>query len=134
MHCLITRTDTGLSVRRWANNTLLNGRSFSEAPLAVGDRLSIGDVLVEIHGPTNNEVFSEPVAEQIDEPIATVDEAVEMIAADLALDEPAAPAALAEVPVSVEPEQLTPAFELAGPPVAPFTPSPVESSAAKPRR
>lgn len=138
MHCLITRTDTGLSVRRWANNTLLNGRSFSEAPLASGDRLSIGDCLVEIHSPATNEVFAESVDEQLEEPIATVDEAAEMIAADLALDEsaldePAVPAAIVEAPVIADPEAIAPAYELAGPAVPLFTPNPVEAVAAKAR-
>ncbi len=126
MHCLITRTDTGLSVRRWANNTLLNGRSFSEAPLACGDRLSIGDCLVEIHSPASNEGFAESIAEQVEEPIAAVDEAAEMIAADLALDEPAAPIELADNPNAVEPPQVAPAPERTGGPLESKTPSPVE--------
>lgn len=44
MHCVITRNEDKTTVRRWAADTLLNGRSFTEAPLHIGDQLTIADV------------------------------------------------------------------------------------------
>ncbi len=48
LHCLVTIVPDGLVVRRWADDTLLNGETFSEAPLVVGDRLTIGPVDLEL--------------------------------------------------------------------------------------
>jgi hypothetical protein len=48
MHCLIVCDDAGLRVRRWTSETWLNGEAFDEAPLADGDCLSIGPIVLEI--------------------------------------------------------------------------------------
>src|SRR5262245_9919907 len=50
LHCLILNAGQGLMVRRWAGETSLNGRRLEESPLAVGDRLQIGQVEVELVG------------------------------------------------------------------------------------
>jgi hypothetical protein len=50
LHCLITRDDQGLRVRRWADGVELNGVPFDEAGLAPGDRLMIGSVELEVVG------------------------------------------------------------------------------------
>ena len=48
MHCLIVRDVEGLTVRRWAANTRLNGAAFDEAPLAEGDCLTVCNVELEL--------------------------------------------------------------------------------------
>lgn len=48
VHCLIVRDAEGLTVRRWAANTLLNGAAFDEAPLAEGDCLAVCNVELEL--------------------------------------------------------------------------------------
>ena len=42
VHCLIVHGAEGLSVRRWAADTQLNGVPFDDAPLAEGDCLALG--------------------------------------------------------------------------------------------
>ncbi|MGL4511641.1 MAG: hypothetical protein ACRCT8_01010 [Lacipirellulaceae bacterium] len=41
LHCVVTATDEGPIARRWAEGTLLNGSPFTEAVLAIGDRLEV---------------------------------------------------------------------------------------------
>ena len=48
LHCLIVHGPEGLSVRRWAKDTQLNGRAFDDAPLAEGDCLALGGVELEL--------------------------------------------------------------------------------------
>lgn len=48
VHCLILRGKNASVIRRWSPDTRLNGRSFTDAQLAVGDRLSIGSFEFEI--------------------------------------------------------------------------------------
>ncbi len=48
IHCVIFRGRQGTLVRRWAPDTLLNGKSFQEAWLQPGDRLSVGPVEFDI--------------------------------------------------------------------------------------
>lgn len=60
--CLITRGDEGLRVRRWADGTLLNGEPFTDAPLAAGDRLTLGPVELEV-APAVAECQTEPADE-----------------------------------------------------------------------
>jgi hypothetical protein len=50
LHCLILRESDGLSVRRWAAGTRLNGKPFDEARLAAGDQLTVGEVELEVEG------------------------------------------------------------------------------------
>ena len=54
LHCIIVRDHEGLSVRRWAENTLLNGRPFDQTVLSVGDVLSVGAVDVDIIDASSN--------------------------------------------------------------------------------
>ncbi len=89
LHCLVTRGPDGLVVRRWSDGTLLNGDVFSEAPLAVGDRLAIGPIELELveyisHQDPTEELadshpeVSEPAVEDATEPQSEL-----AIAADL---------------------------------------------------
>jgi hypothetical protein len=48
LHCLILRGPNGAVIRRWSPDTRLNGRTFTDAPLCAGDRLSIGSLEFEI--------------------------------------------------------------------------------------
>jgi len=48
LHCLILRGSSVTVIRRWAPDTLLNGRGFTDAPLTPGDRIRIGPVELEV--------------------------------------------------------------------------------------
>lgn len=48
LHCILIRKAARTVVRRWATDTLLNGASFSDAALNVGDRLAIGPIEFEV--------------------------------------------------------------------------------------
>ena len=48
VHCLILRGASGTGIRRWAPDTRLNGRPFLDAPLSVGDNLSIAGLDFEV--------------------------------------------------------------------------------------
>jgi len=48
LHCLLLRGAGGSVVRRWAPDTRLNGRAFTDADLAPGDRLSIAGIDLEV--------------------------------------------------------------------------------------
>ena len=48
LHCLILRGRAATVVRRWATDTRLNDRSFADAVLSPGDRLSIGSIELEV--------------------------------------------------------------------------------------
>lgn len=50
IHCLIQRTADSLTVQRWAEPSRINGESFEQATLAIGDRLMIGSVELEVVG------------------------------------------------------------------------------------
>ena len=52
LHCLILRGRAETVIRRWAPDTRLNGQPFSDAPLLVGDRLSIGPIEFEVLDPS----------------------------------------------------------------------------------
>ncbi|TWT72804.1 hypothetical protein Pla123a_41030 [Posidoniimonas polymericola] len=47
LHCVIVQSAEGLTVRRWSPGTKLNGASFTESALRMGDCLSIGPI--ELH-------------------------------------------------------------------------------------
>lgn len=51
VHCLIVRGPAATVIRRWSADTLLNGRSFTDAPLRAGDRLSVGPLELEVLDP-----------------------------------------------------------------------------------
>ena len=55
LHCLIVREATGLSARRWAAGTRLNGQPFDEAALHAGDRLTVGSVELEVEGASRDD-------------------------------------------------------------------------------
>jgi hypothetical protein len=48
LHCWILRGPTGTLVRRRSAGTLLNGRTYEDAPLRIGDHLRIGSVELEV--------------------------------------------------------------------------------------
>ena len=55
-HCLILRGRRHTVVRRWAEDTRLNDRSFDDARLEVGDRLGIGPLELEVvENPTDTD-------------------------------------------------------------------------------
>ncbi|WP_425397697.1 FHA domain-containing protein [Aeoliella sp.] len=51
LHCLLTPGQEGPVVRRWSDGTLLNGEPFTEATMALGDRLTIGPVELVLDHP-----------------------------------------------------------------------------------
>ncbi len=51
LHCLVLRGAADTVVRRWAPDTRLNGRAFTDAKLTPGDRLSIGPIEFEVLDP-----------------------------------------------------------------------------------
>src|SRR5687767_11417879 len=63
LHCLILCENGNLSVRRWAAGTRLNGQAFDEAPLGLGDRLAVGDAVLELET-----VGSDLAAEKVENP------------------------------------------------------------------
>src|SRR5262245_7826498 len=48
LQCLVVHDVEGLTLRRWATDTLLNGSPFDEAHLSVGDHISVGPVDLEV--------------------------------------------------------------------------------------
>lgn len=48
LHCLILRGLRGIVARSWAPDTLLNDRPFTDAVLALGDRLKFGPIELEV--------------------------------------------------------------------------------------
>ena len=48
LHCVILRGQSKTIVRQWSPNTRLNGRTFSDEQLRVGDRLAIGPIELEV--------------------------------------------------------------------------------------
>ena len=61
MHCLVVRGSSGTIVRRWSPDTRLNGRTFDEAALQPGDRLTLGPLELEIID-TGRPSLARPVA------------------------------------------------------------------------
>lgn len=51
LHCLIVHAPEGMTVRSWARDTELNGVSFEESALGVGDCLRLGPVELEVIDP-----------------------------------------------------------------------------------
>lgn len=51
VHCYILRGEAGTVVRRWSAETRLNGRPFRDAPLQLGDRLTLGPLELEMVPP-----------------------------------------------------------------------------------
>ncbi|MEO0531902.1 MAG: FHA domain-containing protein, partial [Planctomycetota bacterium] len=44
LHCVITPTEDGAVIRRWAAETRLNGDDFTEAELSAGDIVRVGSI------------------------------------------------------------------------------------------
>ena len=85
VHCLIVRGDDGLSVRRWATDTQLNGLAFDEAPLRSGDCLALGGVELELvqepgeaeMPPSCDQQTAEQAVEECERLLDVVEEAVD---------------------------------------------------------
>ncbi|NLX95525.1 MAG: hypothetical protein GXY83_05055 [Rhodopirellula sp.] len=48
LHCLLIRGTRRTVIRRWAPDTLLNGKAFTDSELLPGDRLSVGQLELEV--------------------------------------------------------------------------------------
>ena len=62
LHCLISVSEQGTLIRRWAEGTLLNGQPFTEAYLQGGDCLTVGpvDLVVEVSEETPDQAAKQP--------------------------------------------------------------------------
>lgn len=60
LHCLIVRADRGTFIRRWSPDTRLNGRSFQDAALCAGDRLTVGPLHLEVLPDEAERTASDP--------------------------------------------------------------------------
>jgi hypothetical protein len=69
LDCLIVREAAGLSVRRWAAGTRLNGQPFDESALHAGDRLTVGSVELELDG-ARREAIAPQVANDVSTDVA----------------------------------------------------------------
>jgi hypothetical protein len=58
LHCLIVNEAGQLTLRRWAENALLNGRMFNDAPLVPGDCLSLGGVELQCEAVEDRPVLA----------------------------------------------------------------------------
>jgi hypothetical protein len=68
VHCLIVHGPEGLTVRSWARDTRLNGVSFVESSLGLGDCLSVGPVELEVidrQAPVTTEPAKQQPAEEL---------------------------------------------------------------------
>jgi hypothetical protein len=149
LHCVITPSQDGPVVRRWAAETRLNGRDFTEAALSAGDLLRIGSIdlrVVALPSDMSSDGPSELPADEAPEPAALktslTDEVplVQPTKVDTPAIEPAAAAPVVlesplELEGAVEPEwfddsaedsaqEIATAAEIASPaPVAEFDPA-----------
>jgi chromosome segregation ATPase len=62
LHCLISDSAGGLRIRSWAANTTLNGRTFEETTLAVGDCLGLGTVELQVVDSVMPQVETAPTS------------------------------------------------------------------------
>ena len=60
LHCLILRGPAGMVVRRYADDTFLNGRPFTDAALTPGDHLRVGPVEFEVLPDSETAASSRP--------------------------------------------------------------------------
>jgi hypothetical protein len=74
MHCLVIRGPERTIVRRWADETRLNGQPFTTALLGIGDRLAIGSVEFEvvdgISSPPDEQPDDQPDEQPNEKPLA----------------------------------------------------------------
>ncbi len=93
LHCLIVRGVHGSVVRRWSRHTRLNGATFIDSLLKVGDRLGIGPLELEVvAGTPDAEDASSPSAADLarlsimNERMATLDSQLEAHTRTLAIE------------------------------------------------
>src|SRR5688572_3945335 len=55
LHCLILNQANSLSIRRWAGETLLNGKRIEESGIQSGDVVQVGSVELEFVAPEPNQ-------------------------------------------------------------------------------
>ena len=79
LHCLIVHGPEGLSVRRWAADTQLNGIPFDDAPLSPGDRLVLGGVELELVNSQPAVAKAKPPAECVPAPADSCDELLDSV-------------------------------------------------------
>ena len=60
VHCLIMRGQNATVIRCWTPDTRINGRSFTDANLNFGDRLTIGPIEFEVLNTGTSHVQAEP--------------------------------------------------------------------------
>lgn len=75
LHCVVTQTEQGPVIRRWAADTKLNGADFSEATLTPGDAISVGGQAIQVveslsQPELTSEVSNKPVVEPVAQPVA----------------------------------------------------------------
>jgi chromosome segregation ATPase len=107
LHCLILNEASGLSVRRWAGETVLNGRPVEEAAIDRGDCLRVGPVELEIVGPES----TPPITAQNVSALAPSPTAPPTPASPI----PAPSAVGRSAPVMPAPSPATPASPIAAP-------------------
>lgn len=137
LHCVITPSQDGPVVRRWAAETRLNGRDFTEAALSAGDLLRIGSIDLRVVAlPSDLPADETPKPAALKTSLTDEVPLVQPTKADTAAVEPvaAAPVVL-EKPLELEDavagewfddsvEEIAAAAELASPtPVAEFDPA-----------
>ncbi|MEM8864915.1 MAG: hypothetical protein AAGF31_05145 [Planctomycetota bacterium] len=127
LHCVISPSADGLVVRRWAIDTKLNGDDFSESPLKLGDRLTVGSVEMVVTAPDDFVSASDTPAEDLAEKqVETEPPQTTSSLGELAAPLPAVPAHLLqpwlakdaataervdEVPATPSPQPTPPAAE-----------------------
>ncbi|QDT69527.1 hypothetical protein MalM25_24660 [Planctomycetes bacterium MalM25] len=106
MHCVVTPTEEAPRVRRWAPESLLNGGEFEEAPLACGDRLTLGaaDLLVlDLESESGGDSESEGAGVVVEESVVDV---VAEPTAELAAEEAISAPARGVEPIDFDPIDL----------------------------
>lgn len=68
LHCVISHDEQGATVRRWSADTLLNGEDFREAPLNVGDRLTIASIDLVVAEASQEPTPAEPEKANLEAP------------------------------------------------------------------
>lgn len=137
LHCVITPSQDGPVVRRWAAETRLNGRDFTEAALSAGDLLRIGSIDLRVVAlPSDLPADETPKPAALKTSLTDEVPLVQPTKADTAAVEPVAAASVVlEKPLELEDavagewfddsvEEIAAAAELASPtPVAEFDPA-----------
>ena len=61
VHCIVLRGPTQTVVRRWADDTRLNGTIFEDSPLQVGDEIELAGITIEVVSDTCSRAESDDV-------------------------------------------------------------------------